>query len=479
VKLARDSLLNLIGLGAPLLLALVLMPQLVLGLGAERFGLLTLIWAVTSYFGLFDLGLSRALTHRLAQVLELEQHEDVGPLVTTALAMMALMGLAGGLLMALLAPWATEMIRQLTLPDEAVASTIVMGLTLPFIVVTAGLRGMLEACHAFRASNAIRLPMGLWTFAGPWLVMHLQGPGLMGITLALAAGRVFGFVAHLLCAWHLLPQWHGRLVWQGRWVRPMLVSGGWLTLSNVVSPFMGYVDRFVIGATISAAAVAAYATPQELITKLWIIPGAMTAVLFPAFAAQVAGRAQEAWRLFRDSVELLFWALWPVTLGLCLFARELLGAWISPAFALQSAPILQLFCMGILINCLAHVPLTWLQGRGAFRAPALLHLVELPLFLALLWGLCSRWGLMGAAVAWLLRMVGDAAGMFWLAMRGSGARPARQAALLATALLPFFGAFYAGQDDNVPARAVVWLTVLGLSARGFLQGLRRLRQEMT
>ena len=48
MKIARDSLLNLVGLGGPLLLAVVLVPRLLLGLGDERFGLLTLVWAVTS-----------------------------------------------------------------------------------------------------------------------------------------------------------------------------------------------------------------------------------------------------------------------------------------------------------------------------------------------------------------------------------------------------------------------------------------------
>lgn len=474
MKLARDTLLNLVGLGTPLLLALVLMPQLVLGLGAERFGLLTLVWAVTSYFGLFDLGLSRALTQRLAQVLALKQQEDVGPLVSTALAMMGLMGLLGGLLMLVMAPFATHWIRQLTLPDEAVSATVVMGLTLPFIVVTAGLRGMLEACHAFRALNAIRLPMGLWTFAGPWLLMRLNGPDLLGLTLALAAGRLVGFVAHLVCAWHLLPDWRGRLRWQWRWVRPMLVSGGWLTLSNVVSPFMGYVDRFVIGATVSAAAVAAYATPQELITKLWIIPGALTAVLFPAFAARAHGRAADAWRMFHEAVGLLFWVLWPITLGLALFAHELLARWIDADFAARSGPVLQVFCIGILVNCLAHVPLTWLQGRGAFRAPALLHLAELPLFLVLLWGLCSRWGLMGAALAWLLRMVVDAAGMFWLACRDGGALPVRRVGGLALSLLPFAACLVA----SLPARGALWVLVAAVSAWAARRSLQRWRQDV-
>jgi len=69
LKILRHSFLNLIGLAAPLALALFAIPVLLEGLGAARFGLLTLIWALVSYFGLFDLGLGRALTMQLAVVL--------------------------------------------------------------------------------------------------------------------------------------------------------------------------------------------------------------------------------------------------------------------------------------------------------------------------------------------------------------------------------------------------------------------------
>jgi len=414
LKLAKHAVLNLLGLGSPLLLALFSIPALLEGLGVERFGLLTLVWAATSYFGLFDLGLGRALTQQLAVLLDRRDADAVGPLCATALLLMAALGVVAGLAMLVAAPWGVDRLQAVPDREEVIAACMAMALSLPFIVATAGLRGMLEACHAFGRLNAVRIPMGLWTFAGPWLVLRCFGPDLFAITVALALGRLIGCLAHAWLAWWTLPQLRGRLHWEQRWLRPMLVPGGWLTLSNVVSPFMGYVDRFVVGALISAAAVAHYATPQEIVTKLWIIPGALTAVLFPTFAAQAARQDPAAWALYDRALRLLLWMLLPLTLALGLFASPLLALWIGPDFAAHSAPVLQLFSIGILINCLAHVPLTWLHGAGRFRAPALLHCAELPLFLAALWLLTQQWGLIGAALAWLGRMVADAAALFWL-----------------------------------------------------------------
>ncbi|MBT5973680.1 MAG: flippase, partial [Desulfobacula sp.] len=53
--IARNTILNLVGYGTPLLVALVTIPILIKGLEAERFGVLTLVWVLISYIGLFDL----------------------------------------------------------------------------------------------------------------------------------------------------------------------------------------------------------------------------------------------------------------------------------------------------------------------------------------------------------------------------------------------------------------------------------------
>jgi O-antigen/teichoic acid export membrane protein len=53
-------------------------------LGPSRFGLLTPIWAVVSYFWPFDLGLGRALTQQLAVVLSNKDFSKVHFIVGTA-----------------------------------------------------------------------------------------------------------------------------------------------------------------------------------------------------------------------------------------------------------------------------------------------------------------------------------------------------------------------------------------------------------
>lgn len=164
MKFARHTIYNLLGLGLPLVVAIFCIPILIDELGAARFGLLTLIWAVVSYFGLFDLGLGRALTQLLAVALTEGDSKKVGSLVATATGLMAALGFFAGCIMFLFAPWGVGLIQAVPDRQEAINAVLIMALAMPAIVLTSGFRGILEAKNAFGIINLIRLPMGLFTF---------------------------------------------------------------------------------------------------------------------------------------------------------------------------------------------------------------------------------------------------------------------------------------------------------------------------
>src|SRR5438270_423670 len=67
--LARNTIWNLIGSGAPMIVAVFCIPILIRGLGKDRFGVLALAWALIGYVSLFDFGLGRALTQIVAKKL--------------------------------------------------------------------------------------------------------------------------------------------------------------------------------------------------------------------------------------------------------------------------------------------------------------------------------------------------------------------------------------------------------------------------
>lgn len=479
MKLVRHSIYNLLGLGLPLVVAVFCIPILIRELGEARFGLLTLIWAVVSYFGLFDLGLGRALTQQLAIALAEDDHKDVGPLVATASTLMAGLGILAGLLMALLAPWGVRLIQSVPDQQEAVNAVLLMALAMPAIVLTSGFRGVLEARHAFAIINAIRLPMGLFTFLGPVVVVLYGTTRLDVVTGVLAVGRIIACLVHAWYAWRTLPSDHGRLSLRKTLLRPLCVSGGWLTLSNIISPFMGYVDRFIIGGVVSAAAVAYYTTPQEMILRLWIIPSAITAVLFPTFAAKILENDDQVQSMFIKSVTWLFMMIFPITLLIALFAPELLSLWVGEKFARESSVIMRVFAFGILVNCLAHIPFTLIQSAGKPRVTALIHCFEFPLFIVMVLWLTSEFGLLGAAVAWLIRMVVDTVLMFGACVRLQGWQYMQLVDWhLAMNLLLVVGAYTACLIQDIYIRSMVLLIVIiYLSVVGYKNLLVELKNK--
>ncbi len=190
-----------------------------------------------------------------------------------------------------------------------------------------------------------------------------------------------------------------------------------MTVSNVVSPLMVTLDRFLIGAMVSLAAVAYYATPYEVVTKFWLLPGALMGVMFPAFSTGFAQDRERTALLYGRSIKSLFLVLFPVMLCTVALAQDGLKLWLGAEFAQHSFRVLQWLTVGVFVNSLAYVPYAFLQGAGRPDLTATLHLIELPLYLGLLWWLISTHGIEGAAVAWSVRVSVDALFLFELARR--------------------------------------------------------------
>lgn len=415
VKFLNHFVYNLLGLGLPLIAAIFTIPTLIHELGEVRFGLLTLIWAVVSYFGLFDLGLGRALTQQLTVTFANQEDDKAGPLVFTATMLMAALGILAGILMAVAAPWGVSLIQDVPDRQETIAAVYAMALVMPFIVLTSGFRGILEARQAFGIVNLIRLPMGLFTFLAPLAVVLYSAPRLDQVAWVLAAGRAVACLVHAYYAWRVLPRLPNMLMWQPAFVKRLCVSGGWMTVSNIVGPMMGYLDRFMVGAFASAQAVAYYATPQELISKFSIVPSALMAVLFPQFAQTSLNFSKATVDMLERAASLITALCMPAFVLIALFSSEILTAWINAKFAQSAAEILAIMACGMLVNSIALLPLTWLQATDHSKKVALIHVLEFPLFCLLLWFGLNQWGANGAAIAWVVRILADAC-LLWLTL---------------------------------------------------------------
>jgi O-antigen/teichoic acid export membrane protein len=285
----------------------------------------------------------------------------------------------------------------------------------------------------------------------------------------------------VLCEYVVPGLWR-RIAYSSRLARPMLGFGGWMTVTNVVSPMMVYMDRFFIGSTLGLAAVAYYVTPYEIITRLLVIPGALVGVLFPMFSASLAGDRAQVTELFGRSVRWLFLVLFPAVLLTTVFASDGLRIWLSEEFSLNGTAVLQWLAAGVLINSLAFIPFAFVQGAGRPDLTAKLHLVELPFYLLVLWLFMHRWGLPGAAAAWTLRAGFDAVLLFvisaWLE-RDLGRTLKQYALILALALAVLaVGCWPGGLLTRILFTAIVLTGFSVLAWRSLLSGDERRKVAM-
>ena len=256
-SIARNSLWNLAGQIAPLLLAAFAIPILIRQLGVDRFGVLTLAWILVGYFSLFDLGIGRAITKLLAEKIALSDFESASSLIWTAMFSMVLLGIFFGTVLLGLAPWLSRSMLNIppALQSETLHSLPWLAVAVPFVTLTCGLRGILEAQQDFAAVNALRAGIGLVTYLGPLAVLPLSR-SLFPVVITLAAARVISCGLHFWVCRRRIPVFSLRVTWDRQAFRDLLEFGSWLTVSNIISPMMVYFDRFVIASLLSISAVA-------------------------------------------------------------------------------------------------------------------------------------------------------------------------------------------------------------------------------
>jgi O-antigen/teichoic acid export membrane protein len=417
--LVRNTVLNLAGNVVPLLVGLATIPYVFRGLGGEGFGILSIVWVLLGYFSLFDLGLGRATTKFVAECLGRGELSRLPSLVWTSLGCQLMLGMVGSLLVGAFIPVLAGRVLKIpaSLVEEAEVSFFLLAFSLPVVLATSALRSVLESAQRFDLVNFVKVPANVAVFLLPALALAF-GWRLPGIVLLLVIARLVATLAYLGFCLKVFPALGRDLSLHLRVVRPLLTYGGWVTVSGVISPFLVSVDRFVIGALVSMAAVGYYAAPSEIVGRLTIFPGSLVVTLFPAFSSLDAlGARERLGRLYARSVKFLLVALGPVLALLIVFARQILRLWLGSDFAAQSTSVLQILAVGVLLNSLALVPYTLIQGLGRPDVTAKFHLLELPLYAAVLWLLVRHLGIGGAAVAWTMRVGFDALLLFGAAWR--------------------------------------------------------------
>lgn len=237
-RVGKSSFINFGGAVVPIIVSLVSAPIYLDAIGAARYGVLAIVWVLLSYFGVFDLGLGRAVANHVARM-RAATPSDISLVVWTALGVNIGLGVVGGAVLLLLG---NVLLGQVfTMPpelrSEAIGALPWVAGALPSMTGASVVIGALEGRERFLSVNVVGTIGTLLVQLSPLGVALWHGSALTWLIAAAVLARWLSVGLALIVASRAIPL-VGPPRLRSSLVRPLLRYGGWMTVTALVSPLL-------------------------------------------------------------------------------------------------------------------------------------------------------------------------------------------------------------------------------------------------
>ncbi len=391
---------NLVGMILTSLIALVVTPALIKGLGSEMFGVWALCGVVILLSQMLDFGLGRALVRQIAQGRALGRWSHIAAHLNSAIWPLLGLGLALTLVGIGLAPW---LARLLGIPEPllAVSATALRILALSFVptvcatLLGASLEGAQQMAYTSAGVTVNRLVFAVGALLAVW-----QDKGLVGVARAQLLAAFLQMAVLFLAAIRVTP---------GLRVSPRLVQsdclaadwrfGRYVFASSVVALCFTATNKIVLARWSGLTSVAFYELAALVAGQIFLLALALAQAVYPAFAAAyVEAGMIGVRRLYLGSLRLAVLVIVPLAGVVIALAAPFVTAWFGRRLA---EPVMALQVLGFAwaVVSLAASASVALQAMARPGLAWLLTLYNMVFNLLLALALAPRWGYWGLIVA--------------------------------------------------------------------------------
>jgi O-antigen/teichoic acid export membrane protein len=370
--------LELIGVKAIFLVRVLILARL---LAPEDFGLLAIaVTTIGFLLSVTDFGMIPALVQRTTID---DRHYNAAWTVglIRAIAVAGTVALAAPLIAGVFAePRAIDIVRVLAIRPvlEAAASIKVAGLIRNLQFRSLAFVKLSEAVLNTIVSISLASSLGVW---------------------ALVAGALAGAAAYLLTSYLLAPH-SPRFILESAVSRPLIRYGRWIFLTGLIAVFGGAVLKVAISRQLGITELGLYFLaarlafmPADLASK---VAGSVAFPLYARLQSDIRQATRTFWALLTGMATLLL----PVCGLIIALAPSLVEDILGPRW-LGTTPVIRVLAVVGMIGLLGEAIVPVLKGFGQPYKVAALEAVQSLLLIGLVWWLTARYGLIGAAIAWL------------------------------------------------------------------------------
>jgi O-antigen/teichoic acid export membrane protein len=358
-----------------------------------EFNFVMLILSALGFLQVLDLGFAKAVTRIVAQD---SKSENINTAVGNALFISGTIGFSFALIVSFISSWFTKFSLTTEVRHAGLAISYA-AFSIPLYLCTSIIQGYFDGKIDVYKANILKALSASLLVVVPFLLLIVDKSALtvsIGffisrlITLAIAA--FFAKRSKLKPTVRLKEH------------RAITEFGGWLTVSNLASPVMSIGDKYYLSSIFPPGLVAQYSIANEAVMRLNIFPGALGRALFP-----IISKLQKAKKELKVAYSIVLGFGFFFILPMSLFSSDIVNLWLGRDYIEMTSKYLRILLVGLFFVSLSQIPYGFIQAKRGTKATAVIHLVELPIYVGSLIIAVRHWGIEGAAYAWTGRLILD------------------------------------------------------------------------
>jgi O-antigen/teichoic acid export membrane protein len=402
--LLKNIVINFAGLIAPTIVSLATVPAYIHLMGVERYGVINLVWALIGYFSLLDLGTSLATENQIAKVRDAKD-DSVERIFWGACFLNLATGVVGGVIVYFGAY--VYVIYGVHIDPafqrEVMAALPWIAIAVPLANVTWVFAGAITAVERFASYNTNQTIGTMLFQLMPLAAIYCFSPSLAVVIPAAVCARLIAGIMLGVATFRALGITRIRKP-ERKVIGELFGYGKWMLLFSGAGAIAQSLDRVFVGAILGARFVTYYATPQNLVQRLNMLPSAMLRSLFPRLSAASRTDADD---LARDALAFLNGAFTPCMIVALFALAPFLTVWLGAPIAAASAPVGRILVLGVWLAGQSSILGILIQAQANPAYVARVSWLQLPIFIAALWFATHMFGLVGAGTVVVAKALFD------------------------------------------------------------------------
>lgn len=381
-KFEKKQILKNVGsswsaLATNVMVGIFLSPFILHRLGDTAFGIWVLIFSVTGYYGLFDLGIRSSIIRYVSKYSATDESDKLARFVNTSLVTYTCIGAASMALTALLSSYVEgwfkippEMHAQARLLLLMVGAAVSLGFPLGIF------GGMLEGLQRFYILNWTSIGSTLLR-AGLIVYFLNRGHGLITIALITVALPILSSILRGIIAFRLCPVPLGLRYVDRDSFRNMATYGGTTFLVIVAGRLRFKTDQLVLGGMMSAVAITYFSIGARIVDYAQEFVSSMAQIFVPMSSqSEAKGDLDRLRKIYIAGNRVCALLILPLTATLILLGKHVIRIWVGARYVPHSYPVLVVLIVPYTLMLMQSASGRVLFGIAKHQAMAKVTLIE-------------------------------------------------------------------------------------------------------